>query len=244
MYVVPADGSGPPRLLNTGFLGLLSTPTWSPDGSRIAFVGHERVADGTAGVPMVFVTGLDGSGPEQVTRPSRGEGNGLVPQWSPDGHHLLYMVMDPPWRPGDPPQAMAQPAELVIAERGPNGWTDRVVVGRSLSWVPAFSNDGSHVAFMRSREGGYPGDLFVVAVDGSGERMVSDRPVNVSSPCWGPDDRSIAVLTGPGPAPGADWYGLPDQAYTLFPADGGEVVEVPAGRVFGAWACSWQRLAP
>ena len=244
MYVVPADGSAPPRVLDTGFLGLLSAPAWSPDGSSIAFVGHERLADGLFGVPKVFVIRPDGSGLEQVTDAARGEGNGLSPQWSPDGRQLLYMVYDPPWSPHDAPQADALPVELVIAERGSSGWTDRVVVPTSLNWLATFSNDGSRIAFIRSRDGMFPGDLFVVGVDGTGERVISDRLVNLSVPCWSPDDRSIAVLTGPVPAPGEDWSRLPDQVYTLFPVGDGGIVEIPAGRVDGSWACSWQRLAP
>jgi len=75
--------------------------------------------------------------------------------------------------------------------------------------------------------------------------MVSDRPVNVSSPCWSPDDAMIAMLTGPIPSGGQEaGFGSPDQSYTLFPVAGGTPSEIPAGRVDGVFACSWQRLAP
>jgi hypothetical protein len=76
--------------------------------------------------------------------------------------------------------------------------------------------------------------------------MISDRLVNVSAVCWSPDDRSIAMVTGPIP-PGAEAVGpsgWPDQAYTLFPVDGGTQLDIPAGTVDGTHACSWQRLAP
>jgi dipeptidyl aminopeptidase/acylaminoacyl peptidase len=135
--------------------------------------------------------------------------------------------------------------ELVAADRGSSGWTERVVVGPSATSIGTFSNDGSRIAFLRSRPGMFEGDLFVINVDGSGERQVSDRLVNVSSPCWSPDDRTVAALTGPVP----DWwkvsmFGWPDQVYVRFPVDRGGLVEIPAGTVAGIEACSWQRLAP
>jgi hypothetical protein len=112
-------------------------------------------------------------------------------------------------------------------------------------WLSGFSNEGSRIAFLRLRPGTWGGDVSVVGVDGSDERIVSDRLVNASMPCWSPDDQTVAGLTGPIP-PGAEAVGLgwPNQAYTLFPVGGGTPSEIPAGRVSSALGCAWQRLAP
>lgn len=245
MYIVATDGSSPPRVVDVGSL-LPMFPAWSPDGARIAFAGVQRLPDEVLGGSSVYVIKPDGTGKEQVSREGAGNGTGALPGWSPDGRLLLYPVdTSAPLAPGTSPVGPADQVELVTAERGLFGWTERVVTPASPIWSGALSSDGSRVAFLRRRPDMFSGDLFVVNVDGTGERMVSDRLVNVSSPCWSPDDATIAGLTGPIPPGGQDaGFGWPNQAYTLFPVAGGTPSEIPAGRVDGVFACSWQRLAP
>lgn len=80
LWMVPADGSQPPRQL-TFSDGGASQPSWHPDGSHIAF---SRSVEGTS---QVFVMALDGGEAVQVTRHAQGAGQ---PQWSPDGRRLLF----------------------------------------------------------------------------------------------------------------------------------------------------------
>ncbi len=72
-----ADGSEKLQLAATpgGFL-----PTWSPDGTRIAFFRAE-----TPGRNQIWVIPRDGGTPVPVT-----SGNDLNPNWFPDGKSLLY----------------------------------------------------------------------------------------------------------------------------------------------------------
>lgn len=58
-----------------------SSPAWSPDGSRLAFV---RAVDGR---PQVFILPLSGGEAWQLTSGNRGAAN---PKWSPDGSRILF----------------------------------------------------------------------------------------------------------------------------------------------------------
>lgn len=71
VFSVPADGTSPASVLITH----ASDVAWSPDGSRLAFVG-----DGG-----IFIANVDGSGRKQLTT-AWDDG----PTWSPDGRWLAF----------------------------------------------------------------------------------------------------------------------------------------------------------
>jgi dipeptidyl aminopeptidase/acylaminoacyl peptidase len=79
IYIVPADGSAPPRQLTSKESA--SSPAWSPDGKQLAFV---RAVDGK---PQIFLLRFDGGEPIQLTRWRYGAG---TPKWSPDGKGILF----------------------------------------------------------------------------------------------------------------------------------------------------------
>ena len=81
VLVANGDGSEPVQISDHA-LGN-SYPTWSPDGSHIAF---ESDRDGDL---EIFVMNADGSGTIQLTTNSHNDG---FPQWSPDGSHIAFQT--------------------------------------------------------------------------------------------------------------------------------------------------------
>ncbi|MDE4028022.1 Tol-Pal system beta propeller repeat protein TolB [Glaesserella parasuis] len=56
-------------------------PSFSPDGSRVAFASNQD------GVLNIYVTGVGGGSPRQLTSNA---GNNTEPSWSPDGGYILF----------------------------------------------------------------------------------------------------------------------------------------------------------
>jgi dipeptidyl aminopeptidase/acylaminoacyl peptidase len=84
IWIVPADGSEPPRRLTSGTRD--TTPRWSPDGRRVAFVRSvER--DGRAQPSQIYVLSLEGGEARAVTDLPRGASS---PAWSPDGSRIAF----------------------------------------------------------------------------------------------------------------------------------------------------------
>jgi TolB protein len=83
IWSVNPDGTAFRQLTSSGFD---TDPSWSPDGTRLAFVRA------TACCNDIYVVNADGSG-EQLLRT-----DGQTPTWSPDGTEIAFVSNDVLWR--------------------------------------------------------------------------------------------------------------------------------------------------
>jgi TolB protein len=81
IYVIRADGTGPPRRLTTN-TEEERAPSWSPDGQRIAFCCRSGGTDFE-----ICVMNADGSGLTRITNNAVAD---LNPAWSPDGTQIVF----------------------------------------------------------------------------------------------------------------------------------------------------------
>jgi dipeptidyl aminopeptidase/acylaminoacyl peptidase len=102
IWIAPADGSAPPRRLFAA-RGDNRAPTWSPDGTKLAFVGDR----GDHSFIGVYV---NDSTPILWLAPS--SGRDVSPRWSPDGKRIAFMR-----RPG-----IGGPPESIL-NRPPQAWS-------------------------------------------------------------------------------------------------------------------------
>jgi TolB protein len=142
-------------------------------------------------------------------------------------------------------------AAFLFTDRAASGHTDvfvsaqdgsgraSVAGGIADSFDPAWSPDGTRIAFSSSRDANGTGnsDLYVAAPDGSSlTRLTFDAPDGVakSAPAWSSDARTIAYLAG----------GASQDVWTV-PADGGAPrrLTMTGGQKVGlAWEPSGDRL--
>jgi len=145
LWTVPTSG-GTPRRLTTGNAD--TSPAWSPDGSRIAFV-----RDG-----QVHLLATDGGEPERVTDLPLGVG---APVWSPDGARLAFTAPVDPGSAGplvaDRLDYQADGSGMFGAVRSQvhvvdlaSGECRQVTDGTEHAGAPTWSPDGGTIAFARA----------------------------------------------------------------------------------------------
>jgi len=165
IYVMNADGTGQTRLTNNAAWD--NEPTWSPDGTQIAF------ASGFAARGDIYVMNADGTGQTNLTN---GPTWDQSPSWSPDGSKIAFASAR-----GQPEQHL----DFEIYVMNTNG-TGAINLSNSpgQDMAPAWSPDGSKIAFASARDGNY--DIYVMNADGTGQTNLTSSPAIDRFPTWQP----------------------------------------------------------
>src|ERR1700674_5960715 len=85
VFVVPSDGSAPPRPMTSGRND--RSPRWSPSGREIAFVRTPEPVDGKSKPSQIYLIPMDGGEARALTDAPKGAGD---PVWSPDGRTIAF----------------------------------------------------------------------------------------------------------------------------------------------------------
>ncbi len=237
IYTMEPDGTDV-RLIGPDGVDEALYPTWSPDASRIAFVG--RVAE--LEEPGIYVIDADGSG---LTEIFRIEGHRQVDglEWSPDGSRLGFVYTE--FNPAEPPpeagaRAFDRSSTIWTVAADGSDATAVTTLGRetALSWSP----DGSRILFARSplvteNRGDPRNGLWIVDADGTNERHITHSDDH-SGPAWSPDGTTIVFDEAATGGTGLDLYAVD--------ADGGMLRRLTAdeGNEYGAvWSPDGSQIA-
>ena len=217
IYVQDAEGGTPLRLTNHPAED--RSPSWSPDGERVAFVRC-----GQGGECSVHAVNADG-GTEQTLVPSSNFAiESLV--WSPDGQQLAFsarrgrqgayslhlLPLD-----GSAPQRLTSPAATYPGDL-----------------EPAFSPDGTRLAFVRTALDGRQ-DVAVVTVSGGRVRRLAREQKGITGLDWSADGESVVYAANRDGAAGLWRVGVQggDPRWVALGTDGGEVAGPSVGRAGG-----------
>lgn len=173
LYVMDWDGRRPTRLTANRSLDL--SPSWAPDGRRIAYVSYKR------GSPEIFV--MDAyAGREVVFAGGRGA-SFFSPEWAPNGRSIIFN------------SSLDKESELYI--RNLEGLEmRRLTFSRGIDTSPSFAPDGRQLAFNSSRTGSP--QIYIMNADGLNAERISFGEMlgrYNSCPAWSPDGSRIAFCS-------------------------------------------------
>jgi TolB protein len=147
------------------------SPSWAPDGQRIAYVSFE------AKKPVVYVHAL-ATGQRHVA--ANFKGSNSAPAWAPDGQRLAVVLT----KDGQ--------SQLYVLNADGSG-VRRMASSSGIDTEPAWSPDGNWIYFTSDR-GGSAQIYRIPSSGGAAERVTFEGSYNVT-PRFSPDGKTLAYIT-------------------------------------------------
>jgi Tol biopolymer transport system component len=166
LYLVGADGTGLVQLTRGRHFD--DNPSWSPDGSRIAF------ASDRSGNWDIWIENLKTGALSRLTMSSATD---WEPAWSPDGREIAFA------------SNRAGNFDIWLEDLA-TGHLRRVTADPHADEYPSFAPDESRIAFASTRTGSW--DIYTVSTKGSRLHRITWSTAVDLFPAWSPDGRQIA----------------------------------------------------
>lgn len=155
LQVADADGFNPQTVVSSK--EPLISPSWSPDGTKLAYVSFEKKK------PVIFVQSLV-SGQRIVL--ANFKGNNSAPAWSPDGTKLAIVL------------TYSANSQIYVINADGTG-LQQVSFSSGIDTEPEWSPDGASIYFTSNRGGG-PQIYRMPASGGEAKRVTFEGSYNVS----------------------------------------------------------------
>lgn len=168
LQVADADGQNPQVALRSR--EPIISPTWSPDGTRLAYVSFHT------GKPVIYVQTLATSAQTPV---ANFKGNNSAPAWSPDGSQLAVALTR---------DGLSQ--IYIVGSNGAN--MRRVTRSPGIDTEPVFTPDGRSIIFTSDRSGGP--QIYQTSLDGGDARRLTFNGSYNISPRISPDGSTLLYV--------------------------------------------------
>jgi TolB protein len=157
LWLMKPDGKSPRRLTKSDDID----PTWSPDGSKIAFASARN------GARQLFVMDSDGSDIRPLTHFDDMGGRST---WSPDGTKLAFY------------RGPVGNHNIYIITLDGSGIVQLTSGGDNLG--PSWSPDGNWITFTSFRDGN--NEIYIIHPNGTGLTRLTNNSISDWQPRWGP----------------------------------------------------------
>jgi TolB protein len=169
LQIADADGQGAATALTS--IEPIISPTWSPDGRKLAYVSFEKKK------PVIYVHAL-GTGQRHIV--ANFKGSNSAPAWSPDGRKLAVVLS----KDGN---------SQIYSVNADGSGVQRLGQSSGIDTEPRYSPDGESIYFTSDR-GGSPQIYRMSAAGGGAQRVSFEGSYNVS-PRPSADGKSLAFIT-------------------------------------------------
>jgi TolB protein len=171
LQIADADGHNPQVLLESP--EPLLSPSWSPDGKRLAYVSFEGKNS------AIFVQDIKTGKRDKV---AANRGINSAPSWSPDGSRLAMTLS----KDGN--------TEIYIMHLASNS-LQRITKNKAIDTEPNWSSDGKKLAFTSDR-GGSPQIYEISVLGGSKAKRLTFEGAYNARPRYSADGKSLIMVTG------------------------------------------------
>lgn len=169
LHIADSDGQNAQAALKSR--EPIISPTWSPDGTRLAYVSFENKK------PVIYVHSL-ATGQRIVV--ANFKGSNSAPAWSPDGRKLAVTLSK-------------DGGSQIFTINADGSGVQRLTTGSGINTEPFFAPDGQTVYFTSDR-GGSP-QIYRTSLNGGDvQRVTFEGSYNVS-PRISPDGKTMAFIS-------------------------------------------------
>ncbi|MEJ2707482.1 MAG: hypothetical protein P8074_07700 [Anaerolineales bacterium] len=214
LFVMNSDGSCLTKLSDPATAQDWS-PSWSPDGTQIAFLTSEGVPCCTPAMHL-----MDADGSNETDTP----GFGGQPVWSPDGTKIAFSyrsaqpfpsssiyffqlsgsnsvllageAMEPVWSPDSSKIAFTSfaPNDRKINLMNADG-SNRIELATDEAYSPSWSPDGTRIAYLVYNVAEMAYDIYLMQPDGLNQTKLTGHVASAQRPAWSPDGLQIAFTS-------------------------------------------------
>jgi Tol biopolymer transport system component len=167
--------------------GHQNAATYKPRSAPVANGKIVFVRGASGGHAQLWTVNPDGSGMAPLTALP---GVSADPAWSPDGKELVFAHAPRMASPPGPPSPLWSLYTFSKDGTGLRRLTRCRRPGCFQDYEPAWSPDGSQIAFVRNQ------DIYLIKANGTGLRRLTHAatPLGDGQPAWSPDGRKLAFI--------------------------------------------------